>query len=104
VCGGRDCTQVPQFVTHHHTYPFLPGGIDPMEGTEFVIATERVVDPDTGTIVYGAQDRVPWDDAVRFGLVERPKAAPAKRQPRKGLKRSKKGPVEDRARKPSEDR
>jgi hypothetical protein len=105
VCGG-DCQAFPD-VDHSAAYPFLPGGHDPMAEQTHVIAPHRIVDPDLQRVVYSTGQRVPLDDAVKYGLIEAkpdvevvdPKAKPA---PKRG-KRARK-PAEDRARKPTEDR
>lgn len=110
ICGG-DCKGFPD-IQHLASYPFLEGGIDPMADQEFVIAPQAIEDPELERIVYGAGDRVPMDDAVKYGLVEAP--AKAKRAPRPSsppppnpsgakTKRARK-PAEDRARKPAENR
>lgn len=59
------------------------------EGVDWVTTTEAIVDTDRNRIVYPAGSRVPMDDAVKYGLVE---------------KRAKRGPAEDRAQKSAEDR
>lgn len=93
VCGSPHCKPSPTFM-HQHNYPFLPGGADPMASQRHVIAPHRIIDNER--VVYGTGDRVPWDDAVKYGLV-----APAKAPVKKTRSRR---PTEDRARKPSEDR
>lgn len=96
VCGSPICTPAPP-VDHHASYPFLPGGRDKMADPDFVIATEPVVDPASGEVVYEAGARVPVADAARYGVTP----AKAKRRGR----RAKKGPAEDRAHHgPDEDR
>lgn len=85
------------------SYPFLPGGRPLVPGDEhidYVIAPHRVDDPELGP-VYGVGDRVPMADAIKYGLVAKPKKK-IPPPPPKG-KRSKK-PSHDRARKPSENR
>lgn len=89
VCGGTDCT-LARPVDHDVSYPFLPGGRDPLSNRRHVTTTHPIVDGER--VVYGAGDRVPWDDAVKYGLI------PAEEV------RAHHGPNEDRARKPSEDR
>lgn len=144
VCGGTECAPAPT-VDHLASYPFLPGGRDPLSTRRHVIAPHRIVDHER--VVYGTGDRVPWDDAVKYGIVpsdeatkvaveqveqaranleqatklvtsaevglaaakaDTQTAAPAPVEPEpepvKNAKRAKKGPAEDRARKPSEDR
>lgn len=97
VCGDH-CTPSPPF-DHPAAYPFLPGGKDPMSAARHVTAPHRIVDG--GRVVYGTGDRVPWDDAVKYGLVPAAEAD----APTKTKGRAKKGPVEDRAKKgPVEDR
>lgn len=68
VCGGRECAPAPT-VDHLASYPFLPGGIDPLSTRRHIIAPHRIVDHDLGRVVYGTGQRVPWDDAVKYGLV-----------------------------------
>jgi hypothetical protein len=97
ICGGR-CLRFPD-VDHLATYPFLPGGRDPMAETEHIIASERVVDHELGRVVYSPGDRVPLDDAIRYGLIDKPPAKKAAKRPK-----GKRKPAEDRARKRSEDR
>lgn len=58
------------------------------EGVDYVIAPHAIQDPDLERNVYGAGDKVPMDDAVKYGLVEKPSAS-----------RAKKGPEENRAKK-----
>lgn len=41
-----------------------------MAGKAFVITPHRLIDHEAGRIAYGTGDRVPLDDAVRFGLIE----------------------------------
>lgn len=100
VCGG-DCQRFPD-VAHLSTYPFLPGGRDPMADKDYVIAPHRIVDHELGRVMYGTGHRVPMADAVKYGLVDEPvEKAPAKKAARPKGKRK---PAEDRARKPAEDR
>lgn len=70
-----------------------------MGDQDFIIAPHRVVDEELERVVYGTGQRVPMADAIKYGLVKKapPKAA-------KKATKGKRGPVEDRARKPSEDR
>lgn len=77
------------------------------EGIDWVTAPHAIADPELERNVYGSGDRVPMADAVKYGLVDgpqkpAPKAAP--RGKRKGTTRAKKGPENDRARKPGDDR
>lgn len=75
-------------------------------GRDFVYAPHAIADPDLERNVYGAGDPVPWADAVKYGIVTEKDRLPdpdAVKAPAKG-KRAKKGPAEDRARKPAEDR
>lgn len=78
------------------------------EGIDFVIAPKAISDPELERKVYGAGDRVPMADAVKYGLVAGPKKEPAQPAPRgkrkAGASRARKGPEQDRARKPAEDR
>lgn len=67
--------------------------VDGVEGKDFVVAPYAVEDTELGRMVYGSGDRVPMDDAVKYGLV-------AKSSPRK----SKREPAENRARKSSRTR
>lgn len=57
------------------------------DGVDWVTTPRTIVDHNR--VVYVAGSRVPIDDAVKYGLVD---------------KRAKKGPAEDRAKKPAEDR
>lgn len=91
VCLG-DCIGFPDR-PHRHNYPFLPGGVDPMADQDYVIAPHRIDDPELERAVYGAGDRVPIADAIKYGLIDPPKK-----------QRAKKGPAKDRAKKPAEDR
>lgn len=69
---------------------------------DHVIAPHRIVDHDLGRVMYGTGDRVPLDDAVKYGLIPSKKAAAVKKAaPRPKGKRA---PAEDRAVKPAEDR
>lgn len=72
-------------------------------GIDFVYAPHAIADPDLERNVYGAGDRVPMADAIKYGLVAAPEPQPAE-PPAKGRRRARKGPDEDRARKPNEDR
>lgn len=78
VCGSTGCKPFPD-IDHADSYPFLPGGTDPMAtqiaGRDFVYATERVMDRDLGRVVYGAGDPVPMADAIKYGLVPTPPVA-----------------------------
>lgn len=142
VCGGTECAPAPT-VAHLAGYPFLPGGIDPLSTRRHVIAPHRIVDHELGRVLYGTGDRVPWADAVKYGLVPadeatriaaddlelaraalevatsrsvdadleldgthktEPEPVVEEAPPKKAKARAKKGPVEDRARKPSDDR
>lgn len=72
-----------------------------MATKRYIIAPHRIVDHDLGRVVYGTGDRVPIEDAVKYGLVEATVDPDVKPEPRpKGKRR----PAEDRARKPGEDR
>lgn len=62
------------------------------EGVDYVVTPYAIDDPELGRIVYGANDRVPMADAVKYGLV----AAPKKRT---SPRTTKKAPAEDRSRK-----
>lgn len=105
VCGGA-CTGHPP-TDHLSTYPFLLGGREPVPGTEgvdYVIAKTAIADPDLERHVYGAGDRVPIADAIKYGLVAAAPTPEAEEQPTRG-RRSKHGPDEDRAKHgPDEDR
>lgn len=73
-------------------------------GRDFVYAPHAIADPELERNVYGAGDPVPWADAVKYGLVtDKDRAADPDTPAPKG-RRAKKGPAEDRAKKPSEDR
>lgn len=76
-----------------------------MADEEYVITPERIVDHDLERVVYSPGARVPMADAIKYGLVDKPKAkaTKAKAEPVKRPK-GKRKPAEDRARKPSEDR
>lgn len=68
-------------------------------------APHRIDNPDGGPALYGVGDPVPFDEAVRLGLIAQPpKPEPAKKPAKKTTGRAKKGPAEDRAKKPDEDR
>lgn len=98
VCGGTTCNGGPP-TNHLSTYPFLPGGREPVPGTdgrEFVIAPHAVHDPALERNVYGAGDRVPMADAIRYGLVDGPEPAEPE-GPKRGGRRAKRRPAEDRA-------
>jgi hypothetical protein len=73
-----------------------------MADKDHVIATERIVDEELQRVVYSPGDRVPMDDALKYGLVKKSaaKKAAKKQAPSKG----KRAPAEDRARKPSGNR
>lgn len=90
VCADKECKgfRIPP---HPKTYPFLHGGyelVDGEEGVDYVIAPHAIEDTELGKNVYGAQDRVPMADAIKYGLV-------VKTAPRK----SKKAPAASRVRK-----
>lgn len=73
-----------------------------MAGKRYIIAPHRIVDHDLGRVMYGTGERVPYEDAVKYGLVEpEPAPEPAEPAPRpKGKRR----PAEDRARRLEDDR
>lgn len=73
-----------------------------MAGQDFVTAPHRIVDEERHVVVYGEGEPVPWDDAVRYGLVGQDKPEPTPEGPKRGARRRK--PAEDRARRPAEDR
>ncbi|HEY1119890.1 MAG TPA: hypothetical protein VGE43_19400 [Acidimicrobiales bacterium] len=79
-----------------------------LAGIDFVYAREAIYDrtPGVERCIYGAGDIVPMPEAIRLGLVEAPAAPPADPPPRgrRSGARSRKGPVENRAHTPSEDR
>lgn len=99
VCGGA-CLAFPD-TPYPHTYPFLPGGTDPMAEQDHVIAPHRIVDQELGRVMYGTGDRVPLEDAIKYGLVKKAEKVAKKATPRPKGKRA---PAEDRAAKPAEDR
>lgn len=70
MCGGFDCQDVVPDVGHLASYPFLPGGIDPMATKAYVITPHRIVDTELQRVVYSTGDRVPIEDAVKYGLIE----------------------------------
>lgn len=104
VCGRPDCLQGDDHLNRAE-YPFIPGGRDPMSDKAWVTAPHRIVDHELQRVVYGTGDRVPIEDAVKYGLVdapdepvepgdvEEPKPTQAKRGRRT---RAKTGPTEDR--------
>lgn len=97
VCGGLDCRSFPD-IGHLSTYPFLPGGRDPMEGIEWVLAPHRIIE--NGRVLYGTGDRVPLDVAKRHGIVPEDFQLPTELEPQaRGRRLS-----EDRARHPSANR
>lgn len=103
MCGG-DCKAFPD-IDHPSTYPFLPGGHDPMAGKDYIIAPHRVVDHELERVMYGTGERVPMEDAIKYGLVEPPEVEPEPEPAEKPKRpKGKRKPAEDRARKPSEDR
>ena len=65
-----------------------------MATQDYVVTPHRIVDPELQRVVYGPGERVPLDDAVKYGLVdaataavagEAQKTAPA---PRKGTRKA----------------
>jgi hypothetical protein len=72
VCDSPACQSGNPDVQHSYRYPFLPGGVVP-EPVETVHVGERVFDPATGILLYGAADPMPRAEAERLGLVA-PKA------------------------------
>lgn len=74
-------------------------------GDDYIIAPHRIIDEELQRVVYGTGQKVPMADAIKYGLVDG-KAAKrvAAKKATKAPARGKRGPVEDRARKPSEDR
>lgn len=64
-----------------------------MEGQEFVLAPHAIEDTELERIVFSPGDKVPMDQAIKYGLVEQT-------SPRK----SKAKPAEDRAKKPAANR
>jgi hypothetical protein len=102
ICGS-DCTGVPD-IKHSVSYPFLPGGVDLMADEDYVIAPHRIVDDELERVVYGPGDRVPWDEAVKYGLVPKPRKTPAKKTVAKKVPARARKPTEDRARKPGSNR
>jgi hypothetical protein len=75
-----------------------------IEGRDYVVAPHAISDPELGRKPYGAGDKVPWADAVKYGLVTEKDRLPDPDAPPAKGKRAKKGPAEDRARKKAEDR
>jgi hypothetical protein len=79
-----------------------------LAGIDFVYAKSAIYDRSPGVerCIYGAGDPVPMADAIRLGLVEAPADPPADPAPmgRRSGSRSRKGPANDRAKKPEEDR
>jgi hypothetical protein len=68
LCGSSECYGFDQHKLYPKKYPFIKGGYDPLEGLETVIAPDRVIDPDTGTVVIGAGDEVPreyYDEMIK---------------------------------------
>jgi hypothetical protein len=103
VCGRTDC-RTPA-TEHLASYPFIPGGGDPMAGKNFVIAPHRIVDHELERVMYGTGDRVPIADAVKYGLVPAADAPAVDVQPEQPRKRGRKAPAETRHHDaPSEDR
>lgn len=90
-CDGTSCKGFPD-IEVHDTYPFMKGGIDRMADKEYVFAPHRIVDPELGRVVYGPGDRVPLADAIKYGLIPKPKKQRARK------------PKNNRAHKPKEDR
>lgn len=66
-----------------------------VEGVDYVLAPYAIEDSELERIVYGAGDRVPMADAIKYGLVTETKSKP---------RTSKKAPAANRARKKSGDR
>lgn len=64
-----------------------------MEDQEYVIAPRAIEDPELERIVYGVGDKVPMEDAIKYGLVQ--KTSP---------KKSKTEPAENRAKAPKKTR
>jgi len=96
VCGGFDCTGMPD-VEHRSDYPFLPGGFDPMADKDYIIAPYKLIDHERGVIAYGTGERVPIAEAERLGLkVDKRAVKPAENRAHK--------PAEDRAYKPAAER
>lgn len=55
-------------------------------GVDFVIAPHAIPDPVLERHVYGAGDRVPMADAIKYGLVAAP-AATEPEKPKRGARR-----------------
>lgn len=68
VCGGGNCKAFPD-IQHLASYPFIPGGIDPMADKQWITAPHRIVDHTLGRVMYGTGDQVPIADAVKYGLL-----------------------------------
>jgi hypothetical protein len=110
VCGSLTCTSHPE-IDHYEDYPFLPGGRPRVPGKDkidYVIAPHAVSGKgkDAGRKIYGAGDKVPMADAVKYGLAKGPAKEPAKPAP-KGKRRTTaraRKPEQDRARKPADNR
>lgn len=45
----------------------------------FVVTPNRIVDHDLGRVVYGANDRVPLSDAIKYGLIPKPRKQRARK-------------------------
>lgn len=77
VCGRGSCTHAPD-VAHLISYPFLPGGRDPLAGQiagrDFIYCTEAIYDRSPGVerCIYGVGDPIPMEKAIELGLVEKP--------------------------------
>jgi hypothetical protein len=76
------------------------------EGVDYVVTPHAISDKALGRKVYGAGDRVPMADAIKYGLVDAPtEPAPDETAKSKRGRRAKHGPDEDRAKHgPTEDR
>lgn len=70
-----------------------------MAEQDHIIAPHRIVDDELGRVVYGTGERIPIEDAIKYGLVKKAPAKAAAPRPK-----GKRQPAEDRARKPAEDR
>lgn len=94
VCGGGDCAKA-HAAPHLASYPFLPGGIDPMAHIRNRVVVDRHIWRD-GRLLYSLGEEISYEDAIACGLVEAP-APPDPPAPKPRGRRSKKGPVEHRA-------
>lgn len=80
---------------HFERGPYVLGGPMPEQG-ETVPAPHRIVDDERGVVLYGVGEPVPYDEAVRLGLVGDGPVEPKPKAAKKGTRtRARTKPAEE---------